>query len=68
MKKILLSSIACILGLTLVACSNNKTTKKTTKDSTTNTKTTTKTKTTTSNSTTRKKEPSYIRVACILYV
>jgi len=63
MKKILLSSIACILGLSLIGCSNKTTTKKTTKESkTSNTKTTNKTTTTTN-----KKEKSYIRVGNDIY-
>lgn len=68
MKKIILTSVTCLLGLTLVACSNKTTTKKTdnTTKNTTNTKTTTK-KTTTSNSTTKKKEKSYTIVGNDIY-
>lgn len=72
MEKIILTSITCLLGLTLVACSNKTTTKKTdnttkiTTKNTTNTKTTTK-KTTTSNSTTKKKEKSYVIVGNDIY-
>ncbi len=70
MKKIILTSISCLLGLTLVACSNKTTTKKT--DNTTNAKTTTnkttKTVVTTKKATTtNKKEPSYIRVGDDIY-
>jgi len=73
MKKIILASITCLLGLTLVSCSN-KTTKKTdnTTKNTANAKTTTnkttKTVVTTKKATTtNKKEPSYIRVGNDIY-